>query len=136
MCLIAFLISRSSWTRCLPSLVFFHRLSGSRRIWPSHLSLRARIHINRLNVHVSAEASCFLSLPVMCDNIYAFAPFNALHATSSSSQASAPYVIMLQHPAMYSLSLRSSDSSVELRICRSCPALAFAMAILRRTSGM
>ena len=69
---------------------FTSRSSCSLKIWPSHLSRLALIHSSRLNVHVSAVDSCLLGFPVICDSIYAFAPFSARLACSSSSHASAP----------------------------------------------
>ena len=43
---------------------------------------------------------------------------------------------MEHHPDIYSRSLRSSSSSLDPRMCLSWPALAFAFAILLRTSGI
>ena len=114
---------------------FINLSSGRRRICPIHLCLRALIHCSRLKVVVSADASYLWLLSVICDSIpvYALAPFSTLLVSSFNSHAS---VRMLHTaPEMYSLSFRSSSRSSEDRVCLSCPALAFTMAILRRTSG-
>ena len=54
-----------------------------------------------LNDIVASVASSHLDFPVICDSMYAFAPFRRIHATSSRSQASAPYVDMLWHADIY-----------------------------------
>ena len=67
---------------------------------PSHLLRRARIHHRRLKVVVLLDASSCLVRLVICDSIYALAPFIILHVLLSSGHASDPYVIMEQQPDM------------------------------------
>lgn len=82
-------------TACLIILSSFIR-----RMWPSHFFRRARIHHRRLKVVVALEASSCLVRPVICDSMYALAPFIILHVSSSSGHASDPYVSMEQQPDM------------------------------------
>ena len=106
-----------------------------RKMCPSHLSLRARIHCSMLKVVVLLDASSCLDFPVMCESMYAFAPLMHRDASSSKSHASDPYTRILQHAAMYKRTFKSSFK-LEAHTCRNVPARCFAIAQRLRTSGI
>ena len=78
------------------------RFSFSRSMWTAQRRRHARIQAMMSNDVVSTVASSLFVFPVMWESIYALAPFRRLHASSFRSQASAPYVIMLQHAEIQS----------------------------------
>ena len=96
-------------------------------MWPTHLSLRARILQRMSIVLVYLLASSRTDFPVMWETIRLLAPFSIAQACSSSFQASQPYVSFEQTPVQYIRSFKRSDTVFEDQILLIFPAAVHAI---------